>query len=89
MTQPAGGAGFGRSGLRFQRKIFAMLVRSRLVLKLPAARVDELIEAGEGVHFETNKGTPGTTVKKTPATGTGVDTRSSRSSRVGDWRGFR
>jgi hypothetical protein len=55
---PTGGTGFGRSGLRFQRKIFAMLVRGRLVLKLPAARIDALIEAGEGVRFDANKGTP-------------------------------
>ena len=58
VTPPAGGSGFGCSGLRFQRKIFAMLVRGRLVLKLPAARVDALIEAGEGVRFDANKGTP-------------------------------
>jgi hypothetical protein len=58
VTPPRGGSGFGRSGLRFQDRIFAMVVRGRLVLKLPAARVDELAEAGEGVHFDANKGTP-------------------------------
>ncbi len=35
-----------------------MFVRGRLVLKLPAARVDELVAAGEGVRFDANKGTP-------------------------------
>jgi hypothetical protein len=58
VTPPSGGTGFGRSGLRFQRKIFAMLVRGRLVVKLPAGRIDALIEAGEGVRFDANKGTP-------------------------------
>jgi hypothetical protein len=58
VTPPAGGSGFGRSALRFRGKIFAMLVRGSLVLKLPARRVTELVEAGEGVHFDANKGTP-------------------------------
>ena len=55
---PAGGSGFGRSALRFRRKIFVMLVRGRLVAKLPAARVSELVTAGHGVPFDANKGTP-------------------------------
>ena len=58
VTPPRGGGGFGRSALRYQGKIFAMLVRGRLVVKLPARRVDALVEAGEGVHFDANKGTP-------------------------------
>ena len=58
VTPPRGGSGFGRSALRFQNKIFAMFVRGRLVVKLPAERVGELIAAGEGVHFDANKGTP-------------------------------
>ena len=58
VTPPRGGGGFGRSALRFHGKIFAMFVRGRLVVKLPAERVDELIAAGEGVHFDANKGTP-------------------------------
>ena len=58
VTPPRGGSGFGRSALRFENKIFAMFVRGRLVVKLPAERVEELIAAGEGVHFDANKGTP-------------------------------
>jgi len=58
VTPPRGGSGFGRSALRFQGKIFAMLVRGRLVVKLPAPRVDALVEAGDGVRFDANKGTP-------------------------------
>jgi hypothetical protein len=58
VTPPRGGGGFGRSALRFQNKIFAMLVRGRLVLKLPAERVDALIAGGDGVRFDANKGTP-------------------------------
>src|SRR5262245_20508707 len=58
VTPPRGGGGFGRSALRFQGKIFAMLVRRRLVVKLPAGRIDALVEAGDGVRFDANKGTP-------------------------------
>jgi hypothetical protein len=58
VVPPRGGSGFGRSAVRYQGKIFAMLVRGSLVLKLPAQRVEELVAAGEGVHFDANKGTP-------------------------------
>jgi len=58
VTPPRGGGGFGRTALRFQGKIFAMLVRGRLVLKLPAARIDALIAAKTGIRFDANKNTP-------------------------------
>lgn len=58
VTPPRGGAGFGRSALRYEGKIFAMLVRGRLALKLPASRVAALISSGDGVAFDANKGTP-------------------------------
>jgi hypothetical protein len=58
VTPPRGGSGFGRSALRFHGKIFAMHVRGALVVKLPAERVEALVRAGEGVHFDANKGTP-------------------------------
>jgi hypothetical protein len=58
VTPPRGGAGFGRSALRFRNKIFAMFVRGRLVLKLSAGRVDALVASGDGIRFDANKGTP-------------------------------
>jgi len=44
VTPPSPGKGFGSSAIRVQNKIFAMLVRGRLVVKLPKARVDSLVE---------------------------------------------
>jgi hypothetical protein len=58
VTPPRRGSGFGRSALRVDNKIFAMLVRGQLVLKLPRRRVDALIAAGDGIRFDANKGTP-------------------------------
>jgi hypothetical protein len=58
VSPPPGGSGFGRGAVRFEKKIFVMFVRGRLVLKLPAVRVAELVGTGEGVRFDANKGTP-------------------------------
>ncbi len=58
VAPPQTSRGFGRTALRFDNKIFVMFVRERLVLKLPAPRIDELIAAGHGVRFDANKGTP-------------------------------
>jgi hypothetical protein len=58
VTPPREGSGFGRSAVRFHGKIFVMLVRGSLVLKLPARRVEALVAAGDGVHFDANKRTP-------------------------------
>lgn len=56
VTPPEDGArakkGFGSSGLKVHDKIFAMLVRGKLVVKLPKSRVDALIASGEGEHFD-------------------------------------
>ena len=58
VTPPGGGRGFGAGALRYRTKIFAVLVRGRLVVRLPRARVDSLVVAGEGDRFDASKGTP-------------------------------
>jgi hypothetical protein len=48
------GTGFGNNpGLRVRGKIFAMLNRGRLVVKLPSTRCDELVGAGQAEFFHT------------------------------------
>ena len=53
-----GGRGFGSDALKINNRIFAMLARGRLVVKLPRARVTELIETGRGEPFDAGKKTP-------------------------------
>ena len=47
---------FGSNGLRVDGKIFAMLAQGTLVVKLPRARVDELVAAGHGERFDPGHG---------------------------------
>jgi TfoX/Sxy family transcriptional regulator of competence genes len=43
-------------GLKVRGRIFAMVARGRLVVKLPKARVDELVAAGAGERFDPGHG---------------------------------
>ena len=43
-------------GLTVGGKIFAMVVRDELVVKLPAPRVSALVDAGSGTRFEPSPG---------------------------------
>ena len=52
ITPPSDAKGFGSSGLKIHNKIFAMLVKGKLVVKLPKPRVDALIAKGVGERFD-------------------------------------
>jgi hypothetical protein len=47
---------FGANGLKVNGKIFAMLVRGNLVVKLPRQRVDSLVAARQGEPFDPGHG---------------------------------
>jgi hypothetical protein len=49
---------FGSNALKVGDKIFVMLVRDSLVLKLPRKRVDELVASGDGTRFDPRGGRP-------------------------------
>jgi len=49
---------FGSSALTVGGSIFAMLTRGELVVKLPAARVAELVASGGGLPFTAGKDRP-------------------------------
>jgi len=50
------GTMFGSKGLRTGRKFFAIWWNEQLVVKLPPARLTELVEAGDGQPFEPMEG---------------------------------
>lgn len=47
---------FGSPGLKIDGKAFAMLVKGRLVVKLPQERVDEIQSSGAGERFDPGHG---------------------------------
>ncbi len=47
---------FGSTSLKTDGKIFTMLVKDRLVVKLDRRRVDELVAAGDGERFDPGHG---------------------------------
>lgn len=47
---------FGSAGLKVKNKVFAMLVKGKLVVKLPRERVEALVSAKRGVHFDPGHG---------------------------------
>jgi hypothetical protein len=47
---------FGATSLKTNGKIFAMLVHGRLVVKLPAQRVEALVGEGTGQRFDPGHG---------------------------------
>jgi TfoX/Sxy family transcriptional regulator of competence genes len=52
------GTMFGSKGLRTGKKFFAIWWHEQLVLKLPPARIEELVAAGSGTPFEPMEGRP-------------------------------
>lgn len=58
VTRPEPGSRFGASALKVNGSIVAMLMDDALVVKLPAARVAELINSGAGEPFGAGKGRP-------------------------------
>lgn len=49
---------FGSPGLKVGGKVFSMLVKGKLVVKLPWQRVEALIAAGNGEYFDPGHGRP-------------------------------
>jgi hypothetical protein len=58
LPSDAGGRAFGSEAIKVGGSIFAMLVGGRLVVKLPAERVQQLIDAADATAFEGSRGRP-------------------------------
>jgi TfoX/Sxy family transcriptional regulator of competence genes len=48
--------GFGSGTLKVNNRIFALLSREQLVVKLPRKRADELVATGVGQHYNPGHG---------------------------------
>lgn len=49
---------FGGTALKVKNKVFACSYKGRLVLKLPASKVDALIASGHAERFDSGTGRP-------------------------------
>ena len=58
VSVPDSERGFGSQALKLNGAIFAMISGGRIVVKLPARRVAELVESGRGQPFDAGKGKP-------------------------------
>ncbi len=47
---------FGSQGFKIAGKVFAVLVKGNLILKLPKVRVDHLVASDKGEHFDPGHG---------------------------------
>lgn len=47
---------FGSTGLKVHDKVFSMLFKGRLVVKLPKERADAIVAYGEGEYFDPGHG---------------------------------
>lgn len=47
---------FGSPGLKVNNKVFALLVKNQLVVKLEKERVDSLVAEGKGQYFDPGHG---------------------------------
>lgn len=57
VTAPGTGKGFGSRALKVNGKIFAMMSsRAEFVVKLPSARVTDLLAAGRAKYFDAGRG---------------------------------
>jgi TfoX/Sxy family transcriptional regulator of competence genes len=52
----AKGGKFGDAGLKVNGKLFALVSRGNLVVKLPRKRVEELVASGAGTRFDPGHG---------------------------------
>jgi len=52
VTPPSNGRRFGSTGLKVNGRIVAMLSQGRLVVRLPRARVEALVQSGDADRYD-------------------------------------